>query len=193
MLPDYLGDQLAPVPALAGAAAVTTALRLGALVFDNDFRHPVVLAKEAATVDVLSGGRLELGLGAGWMNTDYEQSGIAHHPGGVRVSRMAEAVTVLEGLFAEGAFSNAGEHYTISGLDGRPKPVQRPHPPCSSVVAAGGFSRSPPGTPTSSGSTPRPPAAHGTPPQPEAAWRERPTPNSAGSATPPATDMAIWS
>jgi probable F420-dependent oxidoreductase len=136
MLPDHFGDQLAPVPALAAAAAVTTELRVGALVFDNDFRHPVVLAKEAATLDVLSGGRLELGLGAGWMNTDYEQSGISHDPAGVRVSRMAEAVTVLKGLFTEGAFSYSGEHYAISGLDGRPKPVQRPSPPL--LIGGGG-------------------------------------------------------
>ncbi len=136
MLPDHFGDQLAPVPALAAAAAVTTELRVGALVFDNDFRHPVVLAKEAATLDVLSGGRLELGLGAGWMNADYEQSGISHDPAGVRVSRMAEAVTVLKGLFTEGPFSYSGEHYAISGLDGRPKPVQRPYPPL--LIGGGG-------------------------------------------------------
>ncbi len=137
MLPDHFGDQFAPVPALAAAAASTTQLRLGALVFDNDYRHPVVLAKEAATLDVLSGGRLELGLGAGWMTTDYEQSGIAHDPVPVRIERMVEAVAVLKGLFGDGEFSFSGEHYTISGLDGRPKPRQRPHPP----LLIGGGSR----------------------------------------------------
>src|SRR5690349_3086874 len=101
-MPDHFGDQLAPVPALMAAAAATRTLRVGALVFDNDYRHPVVLAKEAATLDVLSGGRLELGLGAGWLTTDYEQSGIPRDPGGVRIERMAEAVCVLKGLMGDG-------------------------------------------------------------------------------------------
>ena len=135
-MPDHFGDQLAPAPALAAAAAATTTLRIGALVFDNDYRHPVVLAKEAATLDVLSGGRLELGLGAGWLTTDYEQSGIPCDPVGVRIDRMVEAVHVLKGLMAEGAFSFQGEHYTIARLDGRPKPVQRPHPPL--LIGGGG-------------------------------------------------------
>lgn len=129
VVPDHFGDQWSPGPALAAAAAVTSDLRLGTLVLDNDFKHPVVTAKEAATLDLLSGGRFELGIGAGWMTTDYEQSGIAHDPAGVRVDRLAEAVTVLKGLFADGPFSFTGEHYTITGLDGQPRPVQRPHPP----------------------------------------------------------------
>src|SRR5277367_6352437 len=87
LMPDHFGDQLAPVPALMAVADATERLRIGALVFDNDYRHPVVLAKEAATLDLLSGGRLELGLGAGWMRTDYEQSGIAYDPPSVRVER----------------------------------------------------------------------------------------------------------
>ncbi|HET9692352.1 MAG TPA: TIGR03621 family F420-dependent LLM class oxidoreductase [Acidimicrobiales bacterium] len=137
-LPDHFGDQLAPVPALAAAAAVTTELRVGALVFDNDYRHPVVLAKEAATIDVISEGRFELGLGAGWMNSDYEQSGIRHDPAGVRVDRMAEGIAVLKGLFAPGAFSFTGEHYTVTGLEGLPKPVQQPGPP---LLVGGGAKR----------------------------------------------------
>src|SRR5687767_9018312 len=96
-LPDHFGDQLAPMPAMMAAADATTDLRVGALVFDNDYKHPVVLAKEIATVDLLSGGRVELGLGAGWMNTDYEQSGIPKDPAGVRVDRMEEAISVLKG------------------------------------------------------------------------------------------------
>jgi probable F420-dependent oxidoreductase len=135
-LPDHFGDQLAPVPALMAAADATTDLRVGALVLDNDYKHPVVLAKEMATIDVLSGGRLELGLGAGWMNTDYEQSGIPKDPAGVRVSRMEEAVAVLKGLFAEGPFDYEGDHYRITGLDGLPKPVQAPHPPF--LIGGGG-------------------------------------------------------
>jgi probable F420-dependent oxidoreductase len=134
-LPDHFGDQLAPVPALAAAAAATTSLRIGALVWDNDYKHPVVLAKEAATLDVLSGGRLEFGIGAGWMNTDYEASGIPKERDGVRIARMAEAVAVYRGLWAPGPFSFEGEHYRITALDGLPKPVQQPGPP---VLIGGG-------------------------------------------------------
>lgn len=135
-LPDHFGDQLAPIPAMQAAADATTDLRVGALVFDNDFKHPVVLAKEIATVDVLSGGRVELGIGAGWMTTDYEQSGIPQDPPAVRVSRMEESIAVLKGLFAEGPLDFAGEHYRITGLEGTPKPVQRPHPPF--LIGGGG-------------------------------------------------------
>jgi probable F420-dependent oxidoreductase len=135
-MPDHFGDQLAPVPAMQAAADATTTLRVGCLVFDNDYKHPVVLAKEAATIDVLSGGRVELGIGAGWMNTDYEQSGIQHDRAGVRIDRMEEGIAVMKGLFAEGAFSYEGEHYRITEMDGLPKPVQRPHPPL--LIGGGG-------------------------------------------------------
>lgn len=135
-MPDHFGDQLAPFTALGAAAAATRTLRLGALVFDNDYRHPVVLAKEAATLDLLSGGRLELGLGAGWLTTDYEQSGIPCDPPAVRIERMVEGLRVVRGLMGEGEFSFRGEHYTITGMDGRPKPVQRPHPPL--LIGGGG-------------------------------------------------------
>jgi probable F420-dependent oxidoreductase len=135
-MPDHFGAQLSPFPALAAAAAATTDLKVGALVMCNDYRHPVVHAKEMATLDVLSDGRSEWGIGAGWMNTDYEQSGIPHDTAGVRISRMEEAVTVMKGLFAEGATDHQGEHYQITGLDGQPKPVQRPHPPL--LIGGGG-------------------------------------------------------
>ncbi len=135
-LPDHFGDQLAPIPAMQAAADATTDLRVGALVFDNDYKHPVVLAKEIATIDVLSGGRVELGIGAGWMTTDYEQSGIPHDAAGVRVSRMEEGIAIMKGLFAEGAYSFEGDHYRITELDGLPKPVQRPHPPF--LIGGGG-------------------------------------------------------
>lgn len=137
-MPDHFGEQLAPVPALMAAADATTDLRIGALVFDNDYKHPVVLAKEVATLDVLSGGRFEFGIGAGWMNTDYEQSGIPQDRAGVRVDRLAEALTVYKGLFGDGPVDFDGEHYTISGLDGMPKPLQRPHPP---ILIGGGGKR----------------------------------------------------
>jgi probable F420-dependent oxidoreductase len=135
-MPDHFGDQLAPVPALMAAAAATTSLRIGTLVFDNDYKHPLVLAKEAATLDLLSDGRLELGLGAGWMRTDYEQSGIPYDPPSVRVDRFEEAVAVIKGLMADGPLSFEGHHYRITGHEGLPKPVQRPHPPI--IIGGGG-------------------------------------------------------
>jgi probable F420-dependent oxidoreductase len=123
-LPDHFGDQLAPVPAMMSAAEATTTLKVGALVLDNDYKHPVVLAKEIATIDVLSGGRVELGIGAGWMLTDYQQAGMPYDPPGVRVSRFEESLAVLKGLFGPTTFSYQGDHYTITALNGLPKPVQ---------------------------------------------------------------------
>src|SRR5688500_1324264 len=101
-IPDHFDDQLAPTVALMAAADATTTLRLGALVWCNDYRHPVVLAKETATLDLLSDGRLELGLGAGWMRTDYDHAGLAYDSPGTRIDRMLEAIQILEGLFADG-------------------------------------------------------------------------------------------
>ena len=187
-MPDHFGDQLAPVPALMAAADATIDLRVGALVFDNDYKHPVVLAKEMATIDVLSGGRVEFGLGAGWMNTDYEQSGIPKDRDGVRIARMAEALEVIKGLWAEGPFSFAGEHYTITDLDGLPKPAAAAAARRSSSAAVDRrCSGSPAVTPTSSASTRRSrparsaPTPRATPPPTESTRRSR------GCATPPAT------
>jgi probable F420-dependent oxidoreductase len=129
LIPDHLGDQLSPIAALVAAADATSTLRVGSLVFDNDFRHPVMLAKEAATLDVLSGGRLELGLGAGWMKPEYERAGIPFERASVRIGRMEEAIRIVKGLFAEGPIDFAGQYYTLTGFEGFPKPVQRPHPP----------------------------------------------------------------
>jgi probable F420-dependent oxidoreductase len=137
-LPDHFEDQLAPVPALVAAADATSTLRVGTLVWGNDYKHPVVLAKEAATIDVLSGGRLEFGLGAGWLNTDYERAGIGKDPAGVRVARLGEALNVVRGLWGDGPFSFSGKHYRITDLDGLPKPVQRSGPP---VIVGGGRPR----------------------------------------------------
>jgi probable F420-dependent oxidoreductase len=138
LLSDHLLDVLAPVPALAAIAATTERLRIGMFVLNNDLRHPAVLAQELATLDVLSEGRLEIGIGAGWNEPEYVASGIPFEPVPTRVSRLEEAVTVLKGLFGDGPFSHAGAHYRISALDGRPKPVQRPHPP---ILIGGGGKR----------------------------------------------------
>lgn len=123
-MPDHFDGQLAPTPALMTAASATTNLRVGALVYSNDYRHPVVLANEMATIDLLSDGRLELGMGAGWMTLDYDAAGIPHDRPGVRIERMVEAVEVVRGLFNDGPFSYDGKHYQITGLDLLPKPLQ---------------------------------------------------------------------
>jgi probable F420-dependent oxidoreductase len=136
VMPDHFGDQLSPIAALSTAAAVTQTLRVGTLVFANDFRHPAVLAKETATLDLLSDGRLEVGVGAGWMSADYSWTGIVEDRPGVRIDRMIEAIAVLRGLWGDGAFSFDGDHYTISEMNGRPKPVQPGGPPL--VVGGGG-------------------------------------------------------
>lgn len=132
---DHFGDQLAPIPAMTAAASVTTDLRVGSLVLDNDYRHPVVLAKELATVDLLSEGRLEVGIGAGWLVSDYEEAGIVMDRAGVRVDRLVEALRVIKGMWAPGAFSFEGEHYRVDH-DSLPKPVQQPHPPI--LIGGGG-------------------------------------------------------
>ena len=137
-MPDHFDDQLAPVPALMTAANVTTDLRIGALVWDNDYKHPAVLAKELATMDVLSDGRLELGIGAGWMISDYEQMGMTYDPAKIRIDRFVEGLKVIKGAMAEGAFSFSGDHYTITNYNGTPKPVQAPCPP---ILIGGGGKR----------------------------------------------------
>jgi probable F420-dependent oxidoreductase len=135
-LPDHFSDLPGPIAALMAAAAATTKLRVGSLVFDNDYRHPVVLAKEAATIDLLSDGRFDLGLGAGWLTSDYEKSGIPLDPVSIRIERMEEGLRVIKGLFAGGSFSFTGKHYQIKNLVGTPVPVQKPHPPI--LIGGGG-------------------------------------------------------
>ena len=128
-VPDHFVDHpLAPTVALTHAAAVTTTLRVGSFVLGNDYRHPVVLARDMATLDVLSEGRLELGIGAGWMTGDYEKAGMTLDRPGVRIARLSEAIAVLKGLFAPGPFTFDGEHYQVHDLDGAPEPVQQPIP-----------------------------------------------------------------
>jgi probable F420-dependent oxidoreductase len=135
-LPDHFEEQLAPLVALTVAAEATTELKVGSLVFGNDYRHPMVLAKEIATLDLLSGGRVEFGIGAGWQTTDYERSGIPNDPPGVRISRMAESLAIMKSLWSTGACTFAGDHYTITGAVGAPLPFQRPHPPI--IIGGGG-------------------------------------------------------
>jgi probable F420-dependent oxidoreductase len=137
-MPDHFTDQLAPVPALQAVADATTTLRVGALVWDNDYKHPVVLAKELATIDLLSEGRLEIGIGAGWMISDYEQAGMPYDAAGVRIDRFIEGLEIIKRAMNEGAFSFSGKHYTISNYDGLPKPIQRPCPP---ILIGGGGKR----------------------------------------------------
>ena len=131
------GWVMEPLVAMTAAADATTTLRMLSLVLGNDYRHPVLLHKSLATLDVLSGGRLEIGIGAGWMESDYAAANITLDPPGVRVDRLAETVDVLRGLFGGEPLSYAGKHFRISELDGLPKPVQVPHPP----LLIGGGSR----------------------------------------------------
>lgn len=134
---DHFGLPFAPLIALQAVADATTTLRITQTVLAHDFRQPAVLAKELATLDVFSGGRVEVGLGAGWMRSEYEQAGIRFDSAGIRIARLEEFITVLKGLFADEPFSFSGAHYRISDLDGTPKPIQRPHPPI--LVGGGGM------------------------------------------------------
>lgn len=129
LIADHLTNPLPAVPMLAAAAATTSTIRIGCTVFANDFKHPVVLAKETAALDLLSDGRFEFGIGAGWLQDEYERAGIPFDPPGVRISRMEEGLRVIRGLWSDGAFSFKGDFYTVTELDGSPKPVQKPGPP----------------------------------------------------------------
>jgi probable F420-dependent oxidoreductase len=126
---DHFATQYAPMLLLQLAAPHTSTIRLTTLVLDNDFRHPAALAKEAATLDVLSGGRLELGIGAGWLVDEYRQAGLTFDTGATRLARLQEAVQILKLLFGEDPASFDGAFYKLDQLDGRPKPAQKPHPP----------------------------------------------------------------
>jgi probable F420-dependent oxidoreductase len=127
---DHVGAQLAPLPALAAAAMVTSRIRLATLVLNNDLRHPALAANEAATLDVLSGGRAELGFGAGWLESDYDRTGIPLASPSVRVGRLAEAVQIVKACFtSETPVTLRGRYYCIDNLDPLPRPVQQPRPP----------------------------------------------------------------
>ena len=128
-VPDHLSDLFAPMPAVLSAAEATKHLRVGTNVLNNDLRHPVLVAREAATVDLLTDGRLQLGLGAGSLRSEYDQAGLGFDPGGARVERLAEAVTIIKGLLKGEQVTFAGRHYRVTGHTIAPLPVQRPHPP----------------------------------------------------------------
>jgi probable F420-dependent oxidoreductase len=127
-----------PIAELAAAATATSRLRVGSLVFDNDFRHPALLAKAVASIDVISGGRFEFGLGAGWLKEEYDQSGIPFDPAGVRIERMVEALHLIKQTFVEEQTTFHGTYYHVTDLILPPKPVQQPHPP---IVIGGGSKR----------------------------------------------------
>ena len=137
-MPDHFDQGPSPMVALAFAAEATTTLRVGTMVLANDFRHPAALAKEAATLDVLSGGRFELGIGAGWQSSDYHSTGISLDRPGVRVERLGEAVAIIKGLLAGETVTFSGQHYSIDSLEGLPEPVRPGGPP---LFVAGGSQR----------------------------------------------------
>jgi len=128
-MPDHFQDQWSPTVGLTIAVEATERLRVGALVYDNDYRHPVVLAKEIATLDLATEGRVEFGLGAGWLRTDYDAAGITYDRPGVRIDRMAEALTVMKALWSSpDPVQFSGAHYRIDGAVGTPRPHSVPHP-----------------------------------------------------------------
>lgn len=135
---DHFPRGLGPFAALATAAAATDRIRVGAFVFANDFRHPAVLAKEAATLDLLSDGRLEVGIGAGWLRAEYEATGIPFDRAGVRIERLAEAIPLIKRLWTEDNVTAQGRFYQATDLTIAPRPVQAPHPP---VMVGGGGQR----------------------------------------------------
>jgi probable F420-dependent oxidoreductase len=135
-MPDHLGNQFSPVLALMAAAEASRTLRLGTLVLDINYRHLALLAKEATTLDLLSEGRFEFGLGAGWIARESRMIGIPFDSAGQRVGRLEEAVQVLKGLFSDGPLTFAGRYYSLNGFEVFPKPCQRPHPPL--LVSGGG-------------------------------------------------------
>ena len=138
LMPDHFGPRFALAPALVLAAEATTTLRVGSLVYDNDFRHPAVLAQEVASIDLLTDGRFEFGLGAGWLKSEYDAAGLPFDDGATRVERMAEALHVVKALFSAAPLTYEGRFYKVAALTGSAKPKQEPHPP---VLIGGGGRR----------------------------------------------------
>lgn len=133
---DHLDRQYACLPALVAAGTATSTIRVGPLVVGNDYKHPVVLAKELATADLFLDGRLQVGLGAGWLRDDYVRSGITLDSARTRIARLEESLMILKGLWSGEVFSFDGEYYSVHDLEGSPVPAQKPHPPL--MIGAGG-------------------------------------------------------
>jgi len=134
-MPDHFIDtELAPMIGIAMAAEATETLRIGTLVLGNDYKHPAVVAKEFATLDVLSGGRVEAGIGAGWQKIDYDALGFSYDRPGMRIERLEEALAIFKGAWGDQPFSLDGKHYTIKDYNGIPKPAQQPLP----ILVGGG-------------------------------------------------------
>ena len=136
LMPDHLNGRMAIAPALVLAAQATSRMRVGSFVYDNDFRHPALLAQEAATIDILTDGRFDFGVGAGWMRSEYDAAGIKFDPGEVRVERLAEAVRIVKGLMSQASVTDDGRHYRLTNLVSGLVPVQKPHPPL--LIGGGG-------------------------------------------------------
>ena len=128
LVADHYHNAIACTPRLAAAAAVTTTLRLGSYVYANDFRHPVLVARESAEIDRLSDGRMELGVGAGWAKDEYDMVGIKFDDGPTRVRRFEEAIGIIRALHRDGAVSHHGAFYQVSDCELLVEPVQRPIP-----------------------------------------------------------------
>jgi probable F420-dependent oxidoreductase len=138
VVPDHIAivAELGPIASMVLAAEATETLRIGSMVLANDLRHPAVLAKELATIDLVANGRLEIGLGAGWLRDDFEGIGLAFDPPATRIDRLEESVRIIKGLMADGPCEFDGRHYRVRGVEGLPKPATRPHPPF--LIAGGG-------------------------------------------------------
>jgi len=139
LVPDHFIEQIATIPAMMSAAAYTSDLRVGSIVCNNDFRHPILLSKEAATIDMLSNGRVELGIGAGWLKSEYDALGLSFDSPGTRISRLEEAIQIFKAYFKDDPVKFEGMYYTINGEQGLekiPEPVQKPHPPL--LIGGGG-------------------------------------------------------
>ena len=136
VFPDHLGPMLSPIPAMATVLAATETLRAAPFVLNVDLHQPAVLAQDLASLDVLSDGRVDVAIGAGWNKPEYDATGLPFDPVGKRVARLTEAIAILKGCFADEPFSLDGEHYRVTNLNGGPKPVQRPHPPF--MIGGGG-------------------------------------------------------
>lgn len=136
LISDHFGPRMSAAPALVLAAQATERMRVGSFVYDNDFRHPGLLAQEAATIDLLTDGRFDFGIGAGWLRSEYDAAGLEFAPGQIRVERLKESVDVIKRLMTGTAVTYEGKHYRLKELASGFKTVQQPHPPF--IIGGGG-------------------------------------------------------